>query len=153
MGTRGGVFYGTIMPRGSACLNSACRNNAWRNTACRNSDLYLGHSPLPRITNLKIPVHVFRLKQRHFILRENAEQIKVRDEFTLEVPIGITVQCISIGTSNLTSHSFLLSKNALKIPIRCIGSDWTHFHHTLKLTYFELVLVFFRCPTNISTVW
>jgi len=32
MGTRGGVFHGTIMPRGSAC----------RNTACRNSDLYPG---------------------------------------------------------------------------------------------------------------
>jgi len=30
MGTREGVFYGTIMPRGSAC----------RNSVCRNSDLY-----------------------------------------------------------------------------------------------------------------
>ena len=49
----------------------------------------------------------------------------VRDEFTLEVPIGITVYCISMGTFNLitTLIHFHCQKNVIKVPILCIGSS------------------------------
>ena len=44
--------------------------------------------------------------------------------------LEITAHCVSKSQAYNHARSFLLSKNALKVPVRCIGSsvDWTHSH-------------------------